>query len=726
MSQYQENIHIAILGPVSAGKSTLLNGLFATTYSQMKKKRTTMMPNIYQTTFNDKEVDSFEVIQKKNQDSNEQIFKLRDESKYNQKHFKEIIHKVKPIDDFIELPDKKATYKINDLPGINDQDAQIYYDYVKNNSRNIDVYILVFDINSPLNRTDEVKILQEITNNVKANNHGYVHILINKCDDITFDGKDIFKFDDEENQESYDECLKTINKFMKDIIDRVTISPLRSSLLYTYRTAIYNMDKLEEKQLCNIIKEEDGKNALEKLSTPELKKKYLKGMVADKKRKLKDTWMKSTGYDLFQKYINKIMLNYQQIILYHIEQDVDKILTDTKKSNNNFDETTNNLEAINQRFCNLITTYNNEGYYNKCKVEEIIPKSIKTKLDEITHCMNVYLISGINTYSGNTRENAESFIAKIGKFFTKVSNLFKSNPLASSEEKLKLKRIELINNNLAEKYNAEDFTELYMTKTIDITKYGQCVANTLDNEYMTFDQLLESVNKITNNDEKFMNVIINKFTSSYKSDTKFDEFIINLELIANVTNNNLDIMWSVIECQLNAINNSSFFQYCCYWINLNSVNILNETDEIKYMMFKMDWFVNRSTLTECVHFDAFTQNMNDMQNLYKLLTKLIGKKTTNIIDEFVDFNQEKQTINVNVKKTKKDKLIDMTDDEFLDATDGEKTEIENTDNFEESEKSDDYNDSDDSDTVFRKATKNTSVRTTKRINKGAKVKTLTK
>ena len=111
MSQYQENIHIAILGPVSAGKSTLLNGLFATTYSQMKKKRTTMMPNIYQTTFNDKEVDSFEVIQKKNQDSNEQIFKLRDEGKYNQTHFKEIIHKVKPIDDFIELPDKKATYK---------------------------------------------------------------------------------------------------------------------------------------------------------------------------------------------------------------------------------------------------------------------------------------------------------------------------------------------------------------------------------------------------------------------------------------------------------------------------------------------------------------------------------------------------------------------------------------------------------------------------------------
>ena len=711
MSQYQENIHIAILGPVSAGKSTLLNGLFATTYSQMKKKRTTMMPNIYQTTFNDKEVDSFEVIQKKNQDSNEQIFKLRDEGKYNQTHFKEIIHKVKPIDDFIELPDKKATYKINDLPGINDQDAQIYYDYVKNNSRNIDVYILVFDINSPLNRTDEVKILQEITNNVKANNHGYVHILINKCDDITFDGKDIFKFDDEENQESYDECVKTITKFMKDIMDRVTISPLRSSLLYTYRTAIYNMDKLEEKQIDNIIKEEAGKSGLSDLKTSEAKKKFLKGLIEDKKKKLPEAWMKSTGYDLFQKYMKKIMLNYKQIIAFHIEQDVDNILADVIKSNNNFDDTTTKLEQINMRFKNLVATYN-----NKCKVEEIIQQSIKLKLDQITQLMNNYLIAGINTYTGNTRENAESFISKIGKFFTKVSNLFKSNPLASSEEKLKLKRIELINNNLAEKYNAEDFTELYTTKTIDLTKYTQCVANTLDKKLMTFDKLLESVKKITNNDEKFMNVIINKFTSSYKQDTTFTDFLSILEIIAVTTNNNIDIIWTVIECQLKAINNATFNQVYHYWINLNSVNILQETDEIKYMLFKVDNYIVKSMSSNYERFDTFNQHMNNIQNMYNLLTKLIGKKTTNIIDGFVNFNE------VQIK-TKKDKLIDMTDDEFLDATDGEKTETE----LElESEKSDTYNDSDDPTTVYQKTMRNAKVRTTRKVNKGAKVTKVSK
>ena len=47
-----ENIHIAILGPVSAGKSTFLNALFSNTFSDMKRKKTTMLPQIYHTTKN--------------------------------------------------------------------------------------------------------------------------------------------------------------------------------------------------------------------------------------------------------------------------------------------------------------------------------------------------------------------------------------------------------------------------------------------------------------------------------------------------------------------------------------------------------------------------------------------------------------------------------------------------------------------------------------------------
>ena len=43
----RNQINIAILGAVSAGKSTLLNTIFANTYSHCKIKRTTMTPQIY-------------------------------------------------------------------------------------------------------------------------------------------------------------------------------------------------------------------------------------------------------------------------------------------------------------------------------------------------------------------------------------------------------------------------------------------------------------------------------------------------------------------------------------------------------------------------------------------------------------------------------------------------------------------------------------------------------
>ena len=39
MSQYQENIHIAIRGPVSAGQSTFLNALLSNTYLDMMIKK---------------------------------------------------------------------------------------------------------------------------------------------------------------------------------------------------------------------------------------------------------------------------------------------------------------------------------------------------------------------------------------------------------------------------------------------------------------------------------------------------------------------------------------------------------------------------------------------------------------------------------------------------------------------------------------------------------------
>mgnify|MGYP006163501773 FL=1 len=47
------SLRIAIGGCISSGKSTLLNAICATTYSDMQRKRTTMKPQIYCETKNE-------------------------------------------------------------------------------------------------------------------------------------------------------------------------------------------------------------------------------------------------------------------------------------------------------------------------------------------------------------------------------------------------------------------------------------------------------------------------------------------------------------------------------------------------------------------------------------------------------------------------------------------------------------------------------------------------
>jgi GTPase SAR1 family protein len=125
-----ENIHIALLGPISAGKSTLLNALFSCTYSDMCRKKTTMMPQIYQTITNKGDIDSTDKIRKQNKQSNDKILQLRDSNKFTESNFCELIYKVGAIPNFIELPDKSATYSVLDMPGLNCGGNNMYYDYI--------------------------------------------------------------------------------------------------------------------------------------------------------------------------------------------------------------------------------------------------------------------------------------------------------------------------------------------------------------------------------------------------------------------------------------------------------------------------------------------------------------------------------------------------------------------------------------------------------------------
>ena len=121
------------------------------------------------------------------------------------------------------------------MPGLNCGADTLYYDHIKKISKDIDIYVVVFDINSGINTTDEVNILKLVVDEIKKNSYGFLHVIINKCDDINIDDKNNIELGDEELNELYIRSIETIQRHCKDIIDNVSYSPLCSSKLYIYR-----------------------------------------------------------------------------------------------------------------------------------------------------------------------------------------------------------------------------------------------------------------------------------------------------------------------------------------------------------------------------------------------------------------------------------------------------------------------------------------------------------
>ncbi len=720
----QENIHIAILGPVSAGKSTFLNSLFSNTFSDMKRKKTTMLPQIYKTTNNSDIIDSQEHIYTINHEMNEKILKLREENKYTQADFKELIYNVERIDDFIKLPDKHATYSILDMPGLNCGGGDnMYFNYISQISKNIDIYILVFDINSGLNTTDEINILTVIANEIKKNKHGYVHILINKCDDVIYE-KNSFEFADDELQELYDRSVDTINKHLKDI--NVNISPLCASDLYVFRCIKNNIDSIDEKHLDKIIMNECGKKELGKLKTIVNKQKFIQGLITLKKSTLYDDWMKDTGYNMFKLGLNNIISNYTKIIEYHIEMELTNIL-----SNNitDFDIITNNIIIINNRLDVLKNI--DKSYIKSDSIDKLI-NDINTKI-------TTFIDSGINSYSASTVDIADSFIDKLNKFVNKIKMWATSNsPFEQSKTKLIDKRFSLLNDTLMIKYNEKIFAELYNNSKINPITFGTCIANTLivsvDEPSMPdiVIKLLKSVSSITNitNNNEYIEIILHNYTTgynkiqykypdteeSYKLGTNNQLYYKSIEelfiVVSQLTNKNIQYMINLLNgyfmCDLNSLNysginniyhNSNIKTYK-NWLDCHKhLFVIPEINYIYYcitssiengLICQTNKLTNFYFAPEFRGFEAFNNINKRMDNVFKILTDIYTDKGSIILNE-----------------------------PYFSADELPPPPFEKT-NEDTDVSSEEYSDNDDPKTVLTKAHRNVSIRTKRNIKLGSK------
>ena len=454
-----ENIKLAIFGPVSAGKTTFFNALMSNKCSGMARKKLTMLPQIYQIV-NEGEIHTIQGIYQNNKFFNEEILKLREAGTFDpEQHFTELIYNINPIPDFIQLPDNMATYSILDMPGLNCAGDTLYYDYVKKISSTIDIYLVVFDINSGLNTTDEINILKFIVEQIQQNNHGHLHILINKCDNIIINGDNI-TLEDEELDELYKRIEEAIHKYCAPIHDKVSFSPLCSQKLYIYRSVQNDITTIEEEHLNNIISEELGKKGLKDYSDITAKREYVSGLTNSP---IFGDWIKNTGYNQFIHSLDKILRNYSEIVFYHINADLVK-LQDIRID---FDIIREEIRKINVRI-------QKSNQYTELP----IPQYLLDNLEIINAKLNEHLI---DSFSESHIDIIDTILGKIDGYYKMLKNLFNKNPLEDASSELSNTRIELLIDQFKEKFTGDIFVELH-----------KVVFNEEDDEYSDDDIFIDS------------------------------------------------------------------------------------------------------------------------------------------------------------------------------------------------------------------------------------------
>lgn len=258
---------IGIFGSVSSGKSTLINSIFAKHLSQMNIRRTTMIPQVYmfESHTNKHEVD--DSILNKNKESND---KFKDEiwdGKTMNYHVVDFPPKFLPNN-------QNLNFYIYDLPGLNDQSTKdLYMKWASDNFQLFDCVILVIDIYSGLNTSDEIDICRLIFKKMSEKRHVNLIILVNKCDDMVYKEGE---FHCEEDKELIynEQIIPTLNKLLQEYhIERKRCNIIKfcSRNAFIYRTIHHNSSTvirahLDNKHLHEMMQFEIGRNKWLKLS----------------------------------------------------------------------------------------------------------------------------------------------------------------------------------------------------------------------------------------------------------------------------------------------------------------------------------------------------------------------------------------------------------------------------------------------------------------------------
>lgn len=319
---------IGIFGSVSSGKSTLINSIFAKQLSQMNIRRTTMTPQVY---IFDSESGNYE--------KDEQILTQNEE--INRKFQQEIwdgktinsFHSLYPKDFLPRNPNLK--FQLYDLPGLNDQStSHIYMSWAEENFHLFDCIILVIDINSGLNTSDEINICELIFKKMSEKKHVNLIVLANKCDEMD----ENFIICNEEKEDIYNQqIVPTLDRLKQkyEIDDsRCNIIKFCSKNAFIYRTIEHNTSTTVRNHL-------DKNHLHEMIQLEVLRSEWIRLSETDREERINsliyrlrcdienyEKNMMLSGFVKLRETLNEIVNNpirvepfYQKIISEQIERD---------------------------------------------------------------------------------------------------------------------------------------------------------------------------------------------------------------------------------------------------------------------------------------------------------------------------------------------------------------------------------------------------------------------